>query len=238
MVLSKGKRQLAELLIAAGVTKFPDGANWAAQGSSDLKASFYCGKKRPECARNDTVFCGDYCGNTHDVQLSELVVNWRQTVLSRDEFDQVVEEAGGWIEWAGDGKCPVDEGVIIDVKFRDGTVQMACAARCDKQLDHRYWTWIWSHSDHGADIIAYRLHKPEQSLGSPISREKFANGSIDTGHIAAAPTFDQLLQDWRNAADYAARKQAEADEAAALRDQRWQAVQERATEFGVAVRND
>ncbi|MGL4756198.1 MAG: hypothetical protein ACRCXB_27925 [Aeromonadaceae bacterium] len=49
------------------------------------------------------------------------------------------------------------------------------------------------------------------------------------------PTLDQLLQDWRNADDYAQRKQTEADEAAAMRDERWQAVQARAGEMGVVV---
>lgn len=52
---------------------------------------------------------------------------------------------------------------------------------------------------------------------------------------AAAPTLDQLLQDWRNADDFAQRKQTEADEAAAMRDERWQAVQTRAGEMGVPV---
>lgn len=51
----------------------------------------------------------------------------------------------------------------------------------------------------------------------------------------AKPTIDQLLQDWRNADDYAKRKQAEADWSAAMRDERWQAVQARAGEMGVTV---
>ena len=51
----------------------------------------------------------------------------------------------------------------------------------------------------------------------------------------AKPTIDQLLQDWRNADDFAKRKRAEADEAAAMRDERWEAVQGRAGEMGVTV---
>lgn len=161
MTLSKSKRQLADLLIAAGVKQFPDGANWVAQGSSDMKASFYEGEARPKCARGETVFCGDYCGTTHDVQLPALIPNWHQTVLSRYEFNSIVEER-----------------VDIDV-------------------------------DQYCESV-----KPS---------------------IPDQPTLDQLLRDWRNAADHAARKQGEADEAAALRDQRWQAVQERVVLFGVNV---
>lgn len=158
MAFSKGKRQLAELLIAAGVTKFPDGANWAAQGSVDLKASFYDGYK-PKRGFGETAFCGNYCGSLHDVQLPSLIPNWHQTVLSRNEFDQVVEES--------------------------------------------------------------------------LNLDKYCESVTHSVHVQ--PTFDQLLQDWRNAADYAARKQAEADEAAALRDQRWGAVRDRGVEFGVVV---
>ena len=90
---------------------------------------------------------------------------------------------------------------------------MQCRAkvRRDSEL---YATNYWGSSGGSADIIAYRLHKPEP---------------------ASAPTIDQLLQDWRNADDYAQRKQAEADEAAAMRDERWMAVQVRAGEFSVTV---
>lgn len=65
------------------------------------------------------------------------------------------------------------------------------------------------------------------AVESPEQRAKLA-------HIYA-PTLDQLLQDWRNADDFAQRKQTEADEAAAMRDERWQAVQARAGEMNVTV---
>ena len=51
----------------------------------------------------------------------------------------------------------------------------------------------------------------------------------------AKPTIDQLLQDWRNADDFAKLKQAEADEAAAMRDERWKELQASAGEMGVTV---
>lgn len=162
MKISKSKRQLAQLLIAAGVTKFPEGANWVAQGSVDLKASFYGGYK-PRRGFGEVAFCGDYYGRIHDVQLSTLIPNWHQTVLSRDEFDQIVAAE----------KLPKH-------------VNCRCAMRPVPELTN-------------------------------------------------TPTLDQLLQDWRNADDYAQRKQTEADKAAAMRDERWQAVQARAGEMGVTV---
>lgn len=147
--ISKSKRQLAQLLIEAGVTQFPEGANWAAQ-DYDKDVDFFEAKP----VRELSWWQGDYdCENR--VSLSVKIPNWHQTVLSRDEFDQIVAETA------------------------------------------------------------------VQDEPQPVP--------------TATPTLDQLLQDWRNADDFAQRKQAEADEAAAMRDERWQAVQARASEMGVTV---
>ena len=165
MKISKSKRQLAHLLIEAGVTQFPEGANWAAQDrdksaldSSPLNVMFYSTKPARPIRKGDgywlaTVSLSELVGKP--VQLSTLIPNWHQTVLSRDELDQIVAET---------------------------------VVRSEPQPDH-----------------------------------------------PAKPTIDQLLQDWRNADDFAKRKQAEADEAAAMRDERWEAVQARAGEIGVTV---
>ena len=243
MKISKSKRQLAQLLIDAGVKEFPNGADWAAQGSTDLKASFYSGYK-PNRGFGEDAFCGNYCGRCHDVQLPSLINNWYQTVLSCDEFDQIVAEivadavrdADGWIEWSG-GECPVGEGDRIDVKFSAG----------DK-LFNVDSCWDWGEDVDGCNIIAYRLHKPEQVetveyndsgvvyTGPVQSAPQFCESVMRTiPEPEAKPTIDQLLQDWRNADDFAKRKQEEADEAAAMRDERWSAVQVRAGEIGVAV---
>lgn len=225
MKISKSKRQLAQLLIEAGVKKFPNGADWAAQGSIDLKASFYS-EYKPKRGFGEAAFCGSYCGSRHDVQLPSLINNWHQTVLSRDEFDQIVAEtapdADGWIEWKG-GECPVGGDVMVVCKVRTGK-----EFRNGKKIKASILRW--RHTGGMADIIAYRLHKPQKSepqYCEPVTRS--------THESTAAPTIDQLLQDWRNADDFAKRKQAEADEAAAMRDERWQAVQDRAGEVGVMV---
>ena len=202
MKISKSKRQLAQLLIDAGVKEFPNGADWAAQGSTDLKASFYSGYK-PNRGFGEDAFCGNYCGRCHDVQLPSLINNWHQTALSCDEFDQIVAEivadavrdADGWIEWNG-GECPVEDNAVIDIRFRDGNEERGVDA-----------DWDWEHSG-GGDIIAYRLHKqadPEfcESVMRSIPEPE------------AKPTIEQLAADYRNAKDYAERKQQEADDAKA-----------------------
>lgn len=156
MALSKSKQQLAELLIAAGVKQFPERANWAAQ-CAEGEVSFWEDKPTKEIGCE---WCGgNFLGRHANVTVSRKISNWHQTLLSRDEFGQRVEES-------------------IDINQYCESVTRST---------------------------------PDQ------------------------PTFDQLLQDWRDAADHAARKQDEVDEATAIRDQRWQAVQERAEAFGVSV---
>lgn len=168
--ISKSKRQLAQLLIEAGVTQFPEGANWAAQDKS-CDTAFFIGKPRRSSdgqswLENLDTKCGQrtFDINNAEVYLPTLIPNWHQTVLSRDEFDQIVAE----------------------------TVVQDEPQYCESVM---------------------------RSIPEPT----------------AAPTLDQLLQDWRNADDYAQRKQTEADEAAAMRDERWQAVQARTGEMGVTV---
>ena len=227
MKISKSKRQLAQLLIDAGVKEFPNGADWAAQRSTDLKASFYSGYK-PNRGFGEDAFCGNYCGSCHDVQLPSLINDWYQTVLSCDEFDQIVAEivadavrdADGWIEWKG-GECPVDVDALVCCKLRSGKVSITA---------YHAGILSWRHDGNGADVIAYCPHKTQKS--EPQYCESVTRSIPEP---IAAPTIDQLLQDWRNADDYAKRKQAEADEAAAMRDERWEAVQDRAGEIGVTV---
>lgn len=230
MKISKCKRQLAQLLIEAGVTQFPHGAKWVAQCSKGKLASFY-GGERPKHNRGESFHYGDYCGARHDVELPTLVQSWHQTVLSRAEFDQIVAEtasdADGWIEWRG-GERPVDVDALVCCKWRSGKVSITA---------YRAGSLSWRNNGNAEDIIAYRLHEPEQVE----TVEYNYSGVVYTGPVKSEfvvdekPTIDQLLQDWRNADDFAKRKQAEADEAAAMRDERWSAVQVRAGEVGVTV---
>lgn len=159
MKISNSKHQLAQLLIEAGVTQFPYGANWAAQGGGKGLVGF-CKNKQ---TRNGVDWTTNSDSLISTVKVAGRIPNWHQTVLSRDEFNQIVASE----------KLPKH-------------ANCRCALR-------------------------------------PIPEP------------TVTPTLDQLLHDWRNADDYAQRKQTEADEAAAMRDERWQAVQARAGEMGVTV---
>ncbi len=268
MKISNSKHQLARLLIEAGVKQFPDRAIWAAQDKRNPMeggcsgVTMYSSKPTKPEAGVEWWNKGQNVGSSIAFIKSSttLIPNWHQTTLSRAEFDLIVAEtvpdADGWIEWKG-GECQVERGTLVDVKYVNGVTNTGVSA-----LTHE-WDML--------DIVAYRLHKPEQSTvesrlaaavdivkaAAPalMSEEmKFTGDEVMGEHRpeqakpeycesvtrsipepTAAPTLDQLLQDWRSADDFAQRKQAEAEEAAAMRDERWQAVQARAGEMCVTV---
>ena len=220
MKISNSKKQLAKLLIEAGVTQFPDGANWAAQDkdkspieSSPLSVMFYSTKPlRPQ--KGDgywfaTVPLSELVGKP--VKLSTLIPNWHQTALSRDEFDQIVAktiaqsepDADGWIEWKG-GECPVAGLSVVDVKYFDVEGFVTGIA-----LD-----FVWGPN---TNIVYYRKTRSESEQATQEPKQVPVPES--------KPTIEQLAQDYRNAKNYADRLQKEAGEAAV-----------KAEEFAVEIR--
>ena len=173
--------------------------------------------------------------------VANKIKNHHQTVLSSEEYFHLhpAQDADGWIEWKG-GECPVDVDALVCCKWRSGKASITA---------HRAGSLSWRHNGNAADVIAYRLHKLEQSTvetrladavdivkaAAPalMSDEMKFTGDEVMGEIK--PTLDRLLQDWRNADDFAKRKQAEADEAAAMRDERWKWAQVKASKLGVTI---
>ena len=129
------------------------------------------------------------------------VSNWHQTCLSREEYYQAYPkaDADGWIEWKG-GECPVGKNVTGDIK-------LACGEKFDT-TDMAMWNW---HLGNGnpRSIIAYRLHKPE------VKPEFCESVMRSIPEPESKPTIEELAADYRNAKDYAERKQQEADNAKA-----------------------
>lgn len=70
----------------------------------------------------------------------------------------------GWIEWKG-GECPVKFGTLVDAKFRNGEVTFHAKAgfwRDDGGSNEHYSPVAWGHNETDYDIIAYRLHQPQE----------------------------------------------------------------------------
>ena len=127
-------------------------------------------------------------------QLAAMGEHMRDMEECKPEF----KVPDGWIEWKG-GECPVDKGDRIDVKFESGLERVNVHA-----------AWNWRHNNQGQyNIIAYRLHKPEQA------KPELCESVMRTiPEPEAKPTIEQLAADYRNAKDYAERLQKEAGEAA------------------------
>lgn len=57
----------------------------------------------------------------------------------------------GWVSWAG-GECPVAKDVMVEMEFKDGSVERDYAGN-----------WCWLHRWGSADIIAYRIIQTARS---------------------------------------------------------------------------
>lgn len=69
-----------------------------------------------------------------------------------------------FFEWYG-GPCPIPKGTLVDVKYRSGATEYSLPALedipSDSGLNAR--NCFWFHNAHQQDIIAWRLHEPEQA---------------------------------------------------------------------------
>lgn len=68
-------------------------------------------------------------------------------------------DGDGWIGWKS-GEMPVELGTLVDVVYRDGGnlhhLESACSLR-------------WGHNEASGDIVAYRLHQPQQQSGQTLN---------------------------------------------------------------------
>ena len=213
MKISNSKKELARIIRENGGWRY--GAD-TCSCDQDGYVNFFVGNPtRSGVLWLDNGDC-EYIGGTITQKYGKIK-NWHQTILSRDDYFHLypAPDADGWIEWWG-GECPVEFGALIDVKYRDGYIQLGCRAknRCNAEL---YATTHWGSSGGQGDIIAYRLHKPEQETeAEKLSHEAVlaAKNSLMSDSIeelSRKPAIEQLAADYRNAKDYAERKQQEAD---------------------------
>ena len=100
---------------------------------------------------------------------------WRKTVthhVSREQYEAALAAKNeGWIEWGG-GKCPVQTGVLVDVRYGDGVEEFALEANKPSKTRFRSAAAAWWRKDGSSgDIIAYRLHQPRQTEQPEASEE-------------------------------------------------------------------
>ena len=241
MKISNSKKELARIISENG--GWQEHCEWAVQDKSgefgESSVILFDGKDKPiiEAGMSEWMCAQGYESDStfgkHVCDADKLVKNWHQTILSRAEYFHLypAPDADGWIEWKG-GECPVEVGTIVDVKQRDGdfgTYLHAGKKTFELQSEGGATAEDWSHLDEGGDIIAYRLHKPEQERDSADQVEVTLHGDStltiggdpmtamrrmqDSLVFDTKPSIEQLASDYRNAKDYAERKQREADDA-------------------------
>lgn len=94
-------------------------------------------------------------------------------IITREQYEAALAAKNdGWIEWGG-GECPVPDDSLVEVKYRNGTVKPAEPARF----------YIWTNgygscSTTDADIIAYRLHQPQEEEQAEEDGEADLNDCI------------------------------------------------------------
>lgn len=114
--------------------------------------------------------------------LDQLAVDHRKhghvgTKITREQYEAALAAKNeGWIEWDG-GLIPVDVRAIVDVKFNNGNIHT-------NQLAGGY---SWKHEWADSNIIAYRLHKPQEEEQAKADDESDLNECIGQG---AAPVWN------------------------------------------------
>lgn len=204
MKISASKKQLAKIISENGGWLCAD---FAAQ-QDDGEVWFSSTKPTWNVGRGTFAM-----GYKDHFTIGNLIANRHQSVLSRDEYFHLypAPDADGWIEWKG-GDQPVKDGVKVDVKYKtSGTnigVRAGFTGRLNEGSMSGYSAVKWSHTGSRTDIIAYRLHKPN------LAETEFCESvTRSIPEPSNKPTIEQLAADYRNAKDYAERKQQEADEA-------------------------
>ena len=97
------------------------------------------------------------------------------------------ENKDGWIRHRG-GKCPVEAGVLVEVRYR---------AELDDSQPVEGIQMRWDHIKTGGDIMSYRIHKPaEQPVIDPVIAEN-VKAFNDQAELRYDPCAQGPLQ-WRD----------------------------------------
>lgn len=129
-------------------------------------------------------------------------IDWETAIITRDQYEAALAasqaptaDADGWIEWHG-GECPVPEVALVEVKYRNEKSYHIKGINAAGK-------WNWQHDDHNGDIIAYRLHQPQDAntranddlLDAAVGLYSTSEGEIEEANLnecigQAAPEWD------------------------------------------------
>ena len=217
MKISKSKQELARIISENGGWR--EMAKFSAQ---DKDGDVYHFATKPTINAGHEAWHHKGCIGEGEFT-AETLPNWHQTILSREEYFHLypAHDADWWIDWKGGAANPVEFGVLVDVKLANGEVLNRVSANSGAE---------WRHCWGDTNIIAYRLHKPEQA------KPEFCESVMRTiPEPEDKPTIEQLAADYRSAKDYAESKQQEADDAKADAEARLKALELAGEAIGLLV---
>lgn len=89
-------------------------------------------------------------------------------ILTKDGRIVPLVDDDGYTYWEG-GECPVPKGTLVDVKYRDGHVELAIPALVDNCVNMRqkYKAFSWAYTNSEATIVAYKLSEKQPAVEAP-----------------------------------------------------------------------
>jgi hypothetical protein len=133
---------------------FPDGA---------VEAGFLCSNDTLCFVNKD----GD-CPSEWRISMKYDVED-RWVEVTREQYEAALAAKNeGWIEWGGGKHPPVSTNTVVDVKFKNGNAQSGYPAG----------EYSWEHVWQDCNIIAYRLHKPQEAEQAKTDDETDLNECI------------------------------------------------------------
>lgn len=117
----------------------------------------------------DNLYSTDGRGCLIQIDRDDVDGQWQSAIITREQYEAALAAKNdGWIDWPG-GECPpVSTSTVVDVKFKNGNVQSGYPAG----------EYSWEHAWQGANIIAYRLHQPQEVAQAESEQEADLNDCI------------------------------------------------------------
>lgn len=108
---------------------------------------------------------------SHD-DVSFLADDYTTAIITREQYEAALAAKNdGWIDWGGGKHPPVSTNTAVDVKLEKGYVQSGYPAG----------EYSWEHVWQGSNIIAYRLHQPQEADKAKADDESDLNECIWQG---------------------------------------------------------
>lgn len=146
---------------------WPEGANCITQDSDFHVEPAACYPSVAKCNEDGFWFLDS--SRIGGFKADTLASDYTTAIVTREQYEAAMAAKNeGWIEWGGGKHPPVSTNAFVDVKLENGDVQSGLTAG----------EYSWEHVWQGSNIIAYRLHKPQEAAQPKADEEADLNECI------------------------------------------------------------